>query len=312
MVSKAEARKGTVMEMTKNLAEKVARIESLIDVGPIVTGDHNSPKTIRTYYRINHFAYKLFHSDRGFMHFRVTKGEKPAPEDIFYQPDVISTYIASGARVVELGPGQGANIVYLANKNPEAEFIGLDLKPPKLRRKPANVTLYKQNYEDMAQIEDGTADVVFGIETVVHCSNKEKVFSEAYRVLKPGGVLIVYDYSLKKEFEEYDRTVQTAIDLISKCGASARIESDRAWNGHYAACGFEMVSNNDLGTEIMPDLYRLYKTARRIIDHRGRTKFVFRLFPDLFVNNIVIGYLGYDFYKEGNAFYREWIWKKKG
>ena len=298
--------------MESELKKKLERIEKFLNIGKIVDGEKNSPRAIRAYYRINGFAYRKFHSDRGFMHFRVSPNGKMEENDIFYQPDTVSGYIKPGAKVVELGPGQGANIFYLAKKHPDASFVGIDLRPPKLKKcAPSNVRLIRGNYEDMSEIESGTADVVFGIETVVHSSDKDGVFSEVARVLKPGGVFVLYDYATAKSFGEYLPYQQTAIELISKCGASAMLESDAMWDEHFSKAGLDKISKTDLADKTIPDLHRLALTARRVMDHDGRIRLVFGLMPRTLTNNILIGYIAEDSVKEHIFYYYEWIYEKR-
>ena len=246
------------------------------------------------------------------MHFRVSKGDKIEENDVFYQPDTVMRHIPKNGRVLELGPGQGANMFYLAQKRPDATFVGVDLKPPKTpKRAPENIRFIRGNYADLSMIESGSVDVAFGIETVVHCSDKDKVFAEVSRVLKPNGVFILYDYITPKAFEEYKPYEQTAIDVISKGGASARIESDAEWDAHFEKAGFDKISKTYLSREGIPDLHRLANLASRVLDNDKRAKFVFRFLPRKFTNNIIIGYLAEDSLKEGLFYYNEWIYRKK-
>ena len=298
--------------MASELYNKLERVKKFVNIDKLINGDKNSSRAIRAYYRINSAAYRRFHSDRGFMHFRVSFGDKIEENDIFYQPNTVMRHIPKNARVLELGPGQGANIFYLAEKRPDATFIGVDLKPPKMpKNAPKNIRLIRGNYADLSGIESGSVDLVFGIETVVHCSDKSRVFAEVARVLKPDGIFILYDYITLKAFEEYKPYEQTVIDVISKGGASARIESDAEWDEHFEKAGFDKISKTYLSKEGIPDLHRLALTARRIMDHDKRAKLVFRLLPRKFTNNIIIGYLAEDCVKEGLFYYNEWIYRKK-
>ena len=294
------------------LKKKIERLDKLLNLPKIIGKFDNSPSSIRRYYRINSWAYRKFHSDRGFMHLRITRGEKMQPNDIFYQPDVIARFIPENGAVVELGPGQGANIFYLAAKFPCASFTGVDLKPPKKRKDLPNVVFRKGDYADLSFIPDGSADVVYGIETIVHNTDKERIMREVFRILRPGGVFVVYDYALIKEYGEYLPFEQTAIDVTSGGGACARIESQAAWETHFKACGFDVEQLTPLTREILPDLKRLCRKSKHIMDHDRRVRIVFRLFPSLFVNNILVGYLGYDCYNEGGGNYDEWICRKPG
>ena len=298
--------------MASELRGKLERIEAFINIDNLINGEKNSNREVRRYFRINKPAYRRFHSDQGFMHFRISKNGKIEANDVFYQPDTVNNYIPEGANVLELGPGQGANIFYLCNKRPDVTFTGIDLLPPKMPRgKFKNLTLIRSDYSNMSYIESESMDLVFGIETIVHCSKKDEVFSEVNRILKKDGIFIVYDYATKKEYDEYQDYEKKAIDLISKCGAAARIESDSMWEERFINHGFDRVSKIDYAKEIIPDLDHLKEIASKIMDNDKRLKKTFRFLPVTMTNNILIGYIGVDCYKEGIASYIEWIYKKK-
>ena len=292
------------------LAKKIEKIESLFDMSKLINTEANSVKKIQKYYRMNDFAYRKFHSDRGFMHFRVTKGKKLEDDDILYQPNVISEYIHSGDKVLELGSGQGANIEYLANKHPDASFIGIDLYPKLSKSAPKNIKVYKQDYSSLPFIEDESIDVIYGIETIVHCTDKPKVFKEISRMLKKGGTLILYDYTLTKELEKLEPYEQTSVKIISKGGACAIIESFDSWNKYIKATGFAEIKTSDLHTEILPDLKRLELKANKFLGNDKKAKRFMRFIPKTFANNLIVGWLGYDTYNEGVGYYSEWIYKK--
>ena len=296
--------------MESELKKKLERISSFINVNSLIKGDKNKIRDIRKYYRINKFAYKKFHSDHGFMHFRISQNGEYLSSDVYYQPDTILKFISQNCKVVELGPGQGANIFYMCQKRNDASFIGVDLKPPKKPRRLKNLKLVQGDYSNLDFLEDNSIDLVFGIETIVHCSNKDKVFKEVNRILKPNGIFIVYDYALVKEFDEYQEYEKTAIELISKCGASALIESDSTWDKYFLNNNFEKISKKDFGQKIIPDLHRLSIISEKIMNHDKRIKISFGLLPTTLTNNILIGYIGEEVYKEGIGLYNEWIYKK--
>lgn len=292
------------------LCEKVKHLNSELDTDRILSGDYNSHKDIKFYYRINRLPYRLMHSQEGFMHFRVSQNGVFSEDDIFYQPNTISAYIPPRARVLELGPGQGSNLVYLASRHPNARFYGVDLVPAKLKNPPRNLRILKRDYSDMSCFPDNAFHVIYAIETIVHGSNKEKVFQEVFRVLKPGGVFIVYDYTLEREYEEYDPLTQKGLALISKGGASAIIESERAWRNYFVSTGFKEEKVADLSRQVLPDMRRLQRKAAKVLDYPNRTKWAFRFFPELFANNAILAYLIYDACQEGVFHYKEWIFRK--
>ena len=121
------------------LHEKVDEMGRFINLERFIDGEKNSLKQIRSYFRINHWAYRRFHSQDGFMHFRISPNGYFTDEDVYFQPDSVSTFIKPGDVVIELGPGQGSNLLYLAHCHPDATFYGVDLLPLKRKDIPKNV-----------------------------------------------------------------------------------------------------------------------------------------------------------------------------
>ncbi|MBQ3379602.1 MAG: class I SAM-dependent methyltransferase [Clostridia bacterium] len=302
------------MAQESRLREKIKYLESIPNVNRnldrIISSGTVSDEDVRHYYVNSRFAYKKFHSEEGFMHFRISQGGKLGPNDIYYQPETVSKRIKSGDNVVELGSGMGANLLYLAKKHPDVTFTGVDLCPEPIEEPPSNIRLIEHDYSDMSMIDDASVDAVYAVETIVHCPDKESVFSEVYRILKPDGVFIVYDYSLPREFEEYDETEKKAVELISKGGAAVLIESETCWEGRFAAAGFKAESITDLTKNTLPDLRRLAGRAAQVLENSFRVKFAAPLMPKRLFDNIILGYLGYDMCLEGVGYYMEWIYRK--
>lgn len=294
-----------------NLHVKVETMEKFLNLDKFIQGEKNSLEQIRSYFRINDWAYRHFHSQDGFMHFRISSSGCFTDEDVYYQPDVVSEFIKAGDVVMELGFGQGANLLYLAHCHPDACFIGVDLSPLKKDKiVPANVTLYQQDYSSLSQFADNSVDVMYAFETIVHNTDKEKIYKEVYRVLKPNGIIVIFDYALTDRFETYDADLQKAIALISKGGAAAMIESLDELNTHYTNCGLTIEKCVDHTRATLPDLKRLEHKAAKILERRFWAKLMFWLLPDQFVSNIILGYLGYDSGNAGIGSYREWVLRK--
>lgn len=292
------------------LHAKIDAMSKFLNLDKFIEGEKNSLDQIRSYFRINHWAYKHYHSQDGFMHFRISQNGYFTDEDVYYQPDSVSEFIKPGHVVMELGFGQGANLLYLAHCHPDARFIGVDLSPLKAKDIPENVSTYQLDYSDLSRFDDNSIDVMYAFETVVHNTDKEKIYREVYRVLKPNGVIVVFDYALSSKLETYDAHIQKAIALISKGGAAAMIESLDELNAHYANCGLKLERSINHTRATLPDLKRLERKAAKILERPTLAKLMFWLLPDQFVTNIILGYLGYD---SGNAkigSYQEWVLRK--
>ena len=102
--------------------------------------------------------------------------------------------------VIEIGPGGGANLAYLA-PNPALHWIGIEPNPymhPYLKEQAARVGLARPDLRtgsaERLDAEDESADAVIG--TLVLCSvaDQQAALREVLRVLKPGGRFIFIEH----------------------------------------------------------------------------------------------------------------------
>ena len=110
--------------------------------------------------------------------------------------------------------------------------------------------------------EDESFDVIWGLESVCHALNKGEFLKEAYRLLKPGGRIVVCDgFIQRREFTEDEwQDIVTCLNgwavpnLCSRDEFSELLEITK----------FQQIAYKDITTETMPSADYMFKVAKRL------------------------------------------------
>src|SRR5262245_35055964 len=152
--------------------------------------------------------------------------------------------LRDGEVVVDLGSGGGLDVLLAARKvGPAGRAIGIDMTPEMIER--ARTSADKQgltNVEfhlstiDQMPLANESADCVISNCVINLAPNKNAVFREVFRVLKPGGRLAVSDIALKKELPP-----EVGQDLLAYVGCIAGAIPITEYLASLRAAGFEAV-----------------------------------------------------------------------
>ncbi len=177
--------------------------------------------------------------------------------------------LREGEIVLDLGSGAGLDSFLAANKVGETgRVIGVDMTPEMIEKARENVR--EGNYTNvefrLGEIEnlpvaDNFVDVVISNCVINLVPDKRRVFEEIFRVLKPGGRLMISDIVLLRELPDF---IKDSIEAYIGCLSGAIMKGE--YIGAIEAAGFQEVEIVD-ETFFPIDCMANDPTAKAIIEN---------------------------------------------
>ena len=221
----------------------------------------------------------------------------------------IALNLPHGSLVLDAGCGEGHTAMRLAERF-GLQVEGIDLLDFNIargrqliqrRRSTSRVRLQVGDYTDLP-FADETFDGIYTIEALVHAPEPQGALKEFLRVLKPGGKLVLFEYSMPAQ-QDLNAAEREAFEAINT--GSAMYSFPQFENGKFdkilTAAGFEFNSVTDIRYRIAPMLRRMalicwlpYQIAKlissenRYVNARAAVEY-YRL-RELMHYNIVIGF----------------------
>ena len=165
-------------------------------------------------------------------------------------------------RVLDAGCGIGGSSLWLGSHK-HCRVTGISLSAKQVAT--ANALANKEELDSLVNFEtldyistgypDASFDVVWAIESVCHAGDKNLFIKEAFRLLKPGGRLIIADF-----FKQPGLTGQDARMIADWAHGWAvdDFESLDIFKDMLLAAGFKVSNINNATTAIRPSAKRLY------------------------------------------------------
>ncbi len=175
--------------------------------------------------------------------------------------------LREGDVVLDLGSGGGIDAFLAAKKvGPKGKVIGVDMteemvqlaKENAERMKVENVEFRLGEIENLP-VEDGAVDVIISNCVINLSPDKDKVFSEAFRVLRPGGRMLISDIVSQGELPD---EIRENLEMWAACVAGALDE--KVYLQKIMNAGFEkveVIAKNDFMGMVSSLKVRAYKPS---------------------------------------------------
>lgn len=156
--------------------------------------------------------------------------------------NVLDVGCGVGGPAREIAKFTGCNVVGFNNNDYQIERGTLYAKKEGLDKQ---ISFAKGDFMQM-DFPDNSFDAVYAIEATVHAPSLEGIYSEIFRVLKPGGVFGVYEWLMTDKYDNdnpHHREIRLGIELGDGISNMEKIEVAVA---AMKTAGFELEVNEDL------------------------------------------------------------------
>lgn len=284
--------------MENELQSKLNKLQQFFKLEEVVSQKLNQ-SYVDDYYLVNKLPYSFFHSKKRFVHMGVSKDGTYKEDDLLHHAKAINKIIkdTNARKVLELATGRGGNVTWLARENSNVSFTGLDSSKAQLKftEKSAlhlsNYNVVLGDFHNLNDFEDESFDIVFIIEALCHSNDTKKVLEEVYRILKKGGLFMVYDGYREKKNEDMTNSELLAARLLETGVAVEHFENYDEFVKFATEKGLSLESEEDLSDSVVPTMQRFERQARRFLKLGFIAKLLIFLLPNKFTYNILSGYL---------------------
>lgn len=281
------------------LAERIEFLRRFFDLKRLIRR-RVDPQSVRDHYIRIRTVYELVQPEAGSAHLALNFDGRYSLDGHYTHARMVHEHIneIQAGQVLELASGKGFNTLYLAERNRQVAFAGIELTPlhgelaqqQARSRSLGNVSFRIGDFQTLP-FEAQQFDLLFVIEGLCHATDMRQALSEAWRVLKPGGRFIVFDGFRSDNFAQFDDIVKLAVLLAERSMAVGDTWELGAWLNAARNVGFEVMQTQDVSEGVQPHLREFERLAQRCYATPLLNYLVVQALPRDLVQNMIAGFL---------------------
>lgn len=161
-------------------------------------------------------------------------------------------------RLVDLGCGMGGTMRYALKQHRNVIAYGVTLSDFQVKQgndllKGKNGIILKENYNNTS-FKSNSFDSAIAIESFCHSGHSENSLKEAYRILKPGGRLVIADAFLKKEATELCKGALHSYRSLCDHWSLEKLETHIFIKQKLKELGFKNIKVEDASFRVAPSV----------------------------------------------------------
>lgn len=229
-------------------------------------------KQIIHYYNTSHWLYQLLLYNRqslGMHHGFWDASTKNRHQAMLNENQAIIdlAQIKKHQKVLDAGCGVGGTAIYIAEKT-RAQVTGITLVQKQIDlakkyakdRSVSHLTKFLLKDYTNTKFPDNSFDLIYGIESICHAKSKKAFLKEAYRILKPGGKIIIADgYCSRSPKNKKERKI---IKDFNKAFALHELLTTSQMTLALTQSNFINIKTFDKTDSVKPTVNYLYKISK--------------------------------------------------
>ena len=232
----------------------------------------NNSKTAASYYQKlgSRLGYLLvMRRSQHFGYYDDLHGTEDSAQDNYHNKFIKLLDLHTGMKILDAGCGQGVVATEIAKRH-DVEVVGITITPHEVKNATrraskagvsSRTSFFVQNYA-ATNFEDDSFDRIYTTESLSHAKDVNKVLSEFYRILKPGGMLICAEYEM--DHKHFDQETKRLADLIREKAAIYAIYQfgKGEFEKTIKSVGFDTLDIKDWTHGVKPSFDRLRRLAK--------------------------------------------------